>query len=120
MSDFIGDWNALLILFVAGFLPNEIWRLAGLVIGGGLEEDSEILIWVRAIATAILAGVIVQIIIVPPGALATVPETIRVASIVIGFAAYWLGRRSVAFGVACGETFVLVGTWFAHGGYLSF
>ena len=28
MSGFIGDWQALFILVIAGFLPNEVWRLA--------------------------------------------------------------------------------------------
>jgi hypothetical protein len=30
MSDFVGNWSALLILLLAGFLPNEIWRMLGL------------------------------------------------------------------------------------------
>ena len=58
MSSFIGDWHALLILLLAGILPNEIWRVLGLVFGGGIDESSELLVWVRATATAILAGVI--------------------------------------------------------------
>ena len=59
MSDFVGDWHALLVLVVAGFLPNEVWRMIGLWLGGGVDEGSEVLVWVRAVATAILAGVIV-------------------------------------------------------------
>ena len=66
MSELVGGWYPFVILLVAGFLPNEVWRLLGLVIGGGIEESSEILVWVRAVATAILAGVIAQILIVPP------------------------------------------------------
>ena len=63
MSDFIGDWNALLVLLLAGFLPNEVWRMLGLWFGGGIDEGSELLVWVRAVATAILAGVIAQILV---------------------------------------------------------
>ena len=33
MSGFVGDWHALLILVVAGFLPNEVWRMVGLWFG---------------------------------------------------------------------------------------
>ena len=54
MSDFIGDWHALLVLVIAGFLPNEVWRMLGLWLGGGVDEGSELLVWVRAVATAIL------------------------------------------------------------------
>ena len=30
MSDFLGDWHSLLVLVIAGFLPNEVWRMLGL------------------------------------------------------------------------------------------
>ena len=77
MSNFFGDPHALLILVIAGFLPNEVWRMLGLWLGGGIDEGSEILVWVRAVATAILAGVIAQILVQPPGALASVPDWLR-------------------------------------------
>ena len=30
MSDFIGDWHALVVLLLAGVIPNQIWRMLGL------------------------------------------------------------------------------------------
>jgi len=60
MSNFVGDYHALLVLVLAGYLPNEIWRMLGLGLGGGIDESSEVLVWVKAVATAILAGVIAQ------------------------------------------------------------
>jgi hypothetical protein len=42
--------------------------------------------WVRAVATAILAGVIAQILVQPPGALASVPGWLRYSAVVAGFA----------------------------------
>jgi len=69
-AQLIGDWQALVVLFVAGVIPNQIWRMLGLWFGGGIDEGSELLVWVRAVATAILAGVIAQIVVEPPGALA--------------------------------------------------
>jgi len=38
----------------------------------GLDEGSELVVWVRAVATALLAGVIAKIILFPPGGLADV------------------------------------------------
>ena len=67
MSEFFGNPHALLVLVLAGFLPNEVWRMAGLWFGAGVDEGSEVLVWVRAVATAILAGVIAQIVVQPPG-----------------------------------------------------
>jgi hypothetical protein len=111
MSDFIGDWHALLVLLLAGFLPNEAWRMLGLWFGSGIDEGSELLVWVRAVATAILAGVIAQILVTPPGALASVPGWLRYGAVAAGFLAFVATRRSIFAGVACGELVMLAGKW---------
>jgi branched-subunit amino acid transport protein len=111
MSGLLGDSHAIALLLFAGFLSNEVWRVLGLVIGGGIDEGSEFLIWVRAVAAAILAGVIAQILISPPGALASVPEVVRYGSVVVGFCVYLIMRKSVFAGVVAGEIVVLAGKW---------
>lgn len=111
MSGFVGDWHALFLLIVAGFLPNEVWRMVGLWFGAGVNEGSEVLVWVRAVATAILAGVIAQILVQPPGALASVPDALRYGAVAIGFAVFLLARRSIFAGVACGEIVMIAGKW---------
>jgi len=62
LGSFFGDPHALLVLVIAGFLPNEVWRMLGLWLGAGVDEGSEILIWVRAVATAILAVIIIMML----------------------------------------------------------
>jgi branched-subunit amino acid transport protein len=115
MSDavrqFVGDWHALLILLVAGVIPNQIWRMLGLWLGSGLDEGSEFLVWVRAVATAVLAGVIAQIVVQPPGALASVPDWLRYSAVVAGFAAFMMARKSIFVGVMAGEAVMLAGKW---------
>jgi branched-subunit amino acid transport protein AzlD len=111
MSGFVGDWHALLLLVVAGFLPNEVWRMVGLWFVSGVDEGSEVLVWVRAVATAILAGVIAQILVQPPGALASVPDGLRYGAVVFGFAAFLATKRSIFAGVACGEIAMVACKW---------
>jgi branched-subunit amino acid transport protein len=111
MSDFIGDWHALMVLLFAGFLPNEVWRMLGLWLGGGVDEESELLVWVRAIATAILAGVIAQILVLPPGALASIPGPLRYSAVAVGLVIFMLTRRSTFLGVVGGEAVMLIGKW---------
>src|SRR5262249_58411315 len=53
-------WPYVLLLLV-GFLPNEIWRWLGIVLARGLDETAPVVMWVRAVATAVLGGVIVRI-----------------------------------------------------------
>ena len=111
LANFLGDWHALLVLLIAGFLPNEVWRMLGLWLGGGVDEGSQLLVWVRAVATAILAGVIAQILVEPPGALASVPGWLRYGAVAAGFAAFIATRRSISAGVVCGELLMLAGKW---------
>jgi len=96
-------------LVLVGFLPNEIWRALGLLLARGLNEDSEIVVWSRAVATAILAGVIAKLILVPSGALTNIPLFVRVAAALCGFAAFIAIRRSAFAGVAVGEAVLLLG-----------
>ena len=98
-----------LVLVLVGFLPTEVWRMLGLVAARGIDEESELLIWVRAVAVAVLAGVIAKLVVLPPGALAAVPLAVRLAAIAAGFATFLLVRRSVLAGVTVGETVLVVG-----------
>lgn len=97
------------VLVLVGYLPNELWRALGLVMARGLNEGSELVIWSRAVATAILAGVIAKLILFAPGALAALPLGLRVAAAVCGFAAFLLVKRSLLIGVAVGEAVLLAG-----------
>jgi hypothetical protein len=109
-----GLWP-LWVLLLVGFLPNEIWRVFGLVLARGLDEDSEIVVWSRAVATAIIAGVIAKLIVFSSGALVTVPLAVRVIASVCGFLAFLAVKRSVFVGVAVGEAVLLLGGFlFAH------
>ena len=109
MSTAVAQLGPYLALILVGFLPNEIWRLLGLLVARGLDEESEIVVWVRAVATAILAGVIAQLIVTNTGALAAIPLAVRVAAVVAGFLAFLLIRRSVFAGVAIGEAVLILG-----------
>lgn len=104
----IGPYLALILV---GFLPNEVWRVLGLVVVRGLDEDSQIIVWVRAVATAILAGVMAQLIMTTSGALAAIPLFVRIGSAAIGLAAFLVARKSVFVGVLVGELAFLTGAW---------
>ena len=55
------ELSAYLMLILVGFLPSDLWRLLGVVLAGGVDEQSELLLWVRAVAVAVLAGVIAKL-----------------------------------------------------------
>ena len=62
--------HAYALLVLVGFLPSEIWRLLGLVVARGVADESELFMWVRAVAIAVLAGVIAGEVVLMLGALA--------------------------------------------------
>jgi hypothetical protein len=101
-------WPYLLLILV-GYLPNEIWRVLGLVLARGLNEDSELVVWSRAVATAIIAGVLAKLILFSSGALAGIPLTVRVGAAAFGFIVFLTVKRSVFVGVAAGEVALLLG-----------
>ncbi len=98
-----------LALVLAGFLPNEVWRWLGFAVARGVDEGSEILVWVRAVATGVLAAVIAKLIFFAPGALASVPLSVRLVAMAAGFAGFIVFRRSVFAGVATGEAVLVIG-----------
>lgn len=98
-----------LALILIGFLPSEVWRWLGIVLGRGLDEESEIILWVRGVATALIAAVVARIVVLPPGALASVPLSVRIAALGIGFVAFLLIRRSALAGVLVGEVVLVLG-----------
>jgi hypothetical protein len=92
-----------LLLVLLGFLPTEVWRVLGVLLARGITPDSELLVWVRAVATTLLAGVVAKLLYAPSGALAGVPLWVRIGALLAGLAAFALTRRSVILGVLTGE-----------------
>lgn len=108
MTQFLLEPYVALVLL--GFLPSEIWRWLGIMLGRGLDEESEIILWVRAVATALVAGVVARIVLFPPGALSGVPLTVRLFAITAGFLAFYFMRKSPFAGVLVGEAALIIGT----------
>jgi len=107
----LSELAAILIVVVIGFLPNELWRVLGVLFGRRIDEDSALMRWVKAVATALLAAVVARLVLLPSGALIALPLWLRMAAVGAGIGGFLLGRRSVLAGVLAAEL-VLVGmTW---------
>jgi hypothetical protein len=104
-----------LVVIVVGFLPTEVWRVLGVFAGKGLSEDSEILQWVKVVATALVAAVVAKLVLAPTGALSAVPLTARVAAIVIGLGVMMAMKRSIVAGLVAGELTLIAAAWALQG-----
>jgi hypothetical protein len=101
-----------LVLILFGFLPSEIWRMLSVFLARGIDESSPWLAWVRAVATALLAGVVGKLLLSPNGALATLPLWGRVGPLAVGMIAFFLLRRSLFAAIVAGEAAIIaVGYW---------
>jgi hypothetical protein len=107
----LGPWWPYLVIVLIGFLPTEIWRVVAVALSSGLDENAEVLIWVRAVATTLLAGVVAKLLLAPGGALAAVPLAGRAGSVVAGLVAFHRLRRSVIAGVLVGEAALVAVAW---------
>ena len=101
-------WWPFLFILIAGFLATDVWRFLGVYFGGRITDDATILVLVRAVATALVAAVIGNLIVFPSGELANTALVLRAGAAAAGFAAYLATGKRMLIGIIAGET-VLVG-----------
>lgn len=108
----MGEWTAILVVLLVGFLPTEMWRTLAVLAGRNVEEGSALFHWVKAVATALLAAVVARLVFAPTGALLAVPLAVRMVAIAGGVSAFLVFRRSVFAGVLAGEIILVGGAFF--------
>jgi len=102
-------WWPYLFILVAGFAATDVWRFLGVYLGGRVKDDSEVLVLVRAIATALVAAVIGNLIVYPSGALADTPRALRAGAAAVGFAAYLASGNRMLVGILVAEAVLVAG-----------
>ncbi|MGU3398767.1 AzlD domain-containing protein [Brucellaceae bacterium D45D] len=108
-SSYSDWWWPFVFILLAGAVPTYFFRVMGVVVGARVREDSQALVLVRCIATALVAGVIAQLILYPNGALADSPLWLRVGSASAGFVAYLVAGKRLVVGILVAETLLISG-----------
>ena len=93
-------WAPYLFIAIAGWIATDIWRWLGVLAGNRLKEGSEILNWVRAVATALVMAVTAKLIVFPTGVLEQTPMWLRIGAAAVGFVAFIASGQKVIVGVA--------------------
>jgi len=104
-------WGGYLLIIVAGVLMTEPWRWLGVRLSRDLDVDSEVFRWVRAVSTALVAGLVARLVVFPIGQLETIPLSIRIAAFATGVIVYLFLIRNLAVGVVSGTAFLVAGAW---------
>lgn len=79
-----------------------IWRALGVVVVKRIDAHGAFFQWITCVSYAMVAGLVFRMIIMPESELAAVPLPIRIAAVVIAFAAYYLLQRRLVAGVLAG------------------
>ena len=102
-------WWPFLFILIAGWLATDAWRFLGVYLGGRLSEESDLLVLVRTIATALVAAVIGNLVVFPSGALAATSVALRLTAVGSGFAAYLASGKRIIVGIVIAELVLIVG-----------
>lgn len=113
MSALQDGYGGYLVLTLVGFLAHEPWRWLGLMLGRNLTADSEIFLWVRAVASALVAGLVFRVMLFPVGALAAVSLPVRGIAFLAGLAVFVATRRHMGYGVGAGALALVAAQWAA-------
>ncbi|WP_190235018.1 AzlD domain-containing protein [Allorhizobium terrae] len=100
------------VIIVAGWLATDLWRWLGVIAGNRLQEGSEPLYWVRAVATSLVMAVTAKLIVFPTGALAASPLWLRLAATGLGFVAFLVAGQRIIVGVTVSLALLALGLAF--------
>ncbi len=103
-----GLWGYLILLGMA-VVFHEPWRWLGVVLGRDLDSDGPLFSWVGAVATALVAALVMRLTLFPAGALGKLPPGVRVGAFAIGLAVFFLAGRKLAPGVLAGALALIAG-----------
>lgn len=107
---FLDDgFGGFLTIILAGYLATEVWRWLGLALGSRLDVSGAPFLWVRAVATALVSGLVTRMLFFPAGALAEVSLALRLIAFAGGVSLYLLARRNVAAGVGASALLLIAG-----------
>lgn len=91
-------WAAIAI----GALGTFFWRFLGVSIASRVRVDSPLFVWIGCVAYAMVAGLMARVLLMPGGDLDLRSMTWRAAAFLVGFATWYLTRKSVPFGLLGG------------------
>ncbi|MBU2582356.1 MAG: AzlD domain-containing protein [Alphaproteobacteria bacterium] len=100
MSDgFLATPEASLVIVLVALFAHEPFRWLGGYLGRGLAPDSEIFVWVRAVATALVAGLVARLVLFPAGVLEAIPLVVRLSAAAGGVVIFFIAGRHLGAGV---------------------
>lgn len=99
MSQFVSGFEGYLAIILIAALAHEPWRWAGLYLGRNVDANSAVFHWVKAVATALVAALVMRLVLFPAGALEGVSLGVRLGSFAAGLGVFFAAGRHLAAGI---------------------
>lgn len=97
MTDYLYIW----LLVILAWVATDMWRLLGIVLANRVAPESLAMKWINGVAYAMVCGVMMQVLVQSPGALAETSAIARFLALAISLA-LMLWRRNMPLAVASG------------------
>ena len=82
---------------IACGLATFVWRALGVIVVRRIDPRGPFFQWITCVSYAMVAGLVFRMLMLPESELASVSLSVRIISVAIAFAAYYLfGRRLIA------------------------
>jgi branched-subunit amino acid transport protein len=101
----VADIGLVLLLSALG---TYLWRGLGVLLSGRISVNGEFFTWVTCVTYAMIAGLVMRIVVMPSGLLATSLTWHRLLACVLGLAAYYVFRRNLLLAVTVGAGSLIV------------
>ena len=85
-----------------------MWRGFGVLLSGRIETDSDVFNWITCVAYAMVAGLVMRIVVMPSGLLASSLLSHRLIACGVALAAFDGCRRNLFAGVGAGAAVLTV------------
>ena len=92
--------NGVWLHLTAAATATYCWRLFGVLASRHMTADSPLILWVRAVATALIAALVVRFVYAPSGLLAETDISSRILALSAAVAGYFVSGRRIEAGVA--------------------
>ena len=94
--------SELWLLVILCSVTTYMWRALGVLLSGRIRTDSDVFNWAACVAYAMVSGLIMRIVVMPTGVLASSLLSHRLLACGLGLAVFYLFRRNLFAAVCTG------------------